>query len=109
MIPESTKGPVREAFHCAIPSAKRVAFWLMESKVSVECTAHCVIMSGWSEAFCPTLGRSRTVGMPRALSVEWAPIPEFMRICGLPIAPPERTISFAAWATKRDSPMGDSQ
>jgi hypothetical protein len=108
MIPESTNGPVREAFHCAIPSAKRVAFCLMGSKVSMEFTAHCVVMNGWSEAFCPTLGRSRTVVMPRALRVAWAPIPEFIRICGLPIAPPERTISFAVWATKRESPMENS-
>lgn len=104
-IPESTNGPVCDAFHCANPSAARVEFCVTDSSVCVEFTAQPSAKNGWSCAFCPTLGRSTTVGMPSALRVLFGPMPEFKRMCGVPTAPAESIISLDACATKRELPV----
>ena len=65
--------------------------------------AHRMLMSGWSDRFCPTPGASISVSMP--CSPRWSdgPTPESMRICGDPIAPALRITSSAS-TTKFSSP-----
>jgi hypothetical protein len=76
----------------------------MVSMVCVEFTDHAVKIIGWSVAFCPTLGRSKTEGIPRAVNVFLSPIPEFIKMVGVPIGPAERIISLTALAVNRDPP-----
>ena len=76
----------------------------MESMVCVEFTDHAARTIGWSVAFWPTLGRSKTEGIPRAVNVILSPIPEFIKMAGVPIGPAERITSLAALAVNRDPP-----
>jgi hypothetical protein len=54
----------------------------------------------WSERFRPTEGLSTTTGICKASRSARGPIPESCRICGVFIAPAERTISLVADTTE---------
>jgi hypothetical protein len=64
--------------------------------VSVEFANQLFDVTGWSEKFCPTEGRSRTLGIPRLSRTVSLPIPELRRICGVPTLPAESMISLEA-------------
>jgi len=50
----------------------------------------------WSWRFLPTAGRFNVELMPRAFSATLSPIPEWRRMCGVPIGPADKTTSFPA-------------
>jgi hypothetical protein len=76
----------------------------MESTVWVELTDHPALINDCSVAFWPTLGRSKTDGMPRAVNDFRSPTPECISIFGVPTDPAERIISLVALAVNKDLP-----
>jgi len=52
--------------------------------------------TGCSVRFLPTLGRSRTDGIPTFLSSFLSPTPEWSKMCGVPMLPAARMTSFVA-------------
>lgn len=92
-----TISPVRFAIHWLMSSWRSVAFRAMPSLVSVPLTR--LKNRGtmkWSCKFAPTSGDSRIGGMPNDSSSFFGPMPDNLRILGLPTKPAERITSLRA-------------
>lgn len=66
------------------------------SNGSVELEVHARMAEGWSLKFLPTLGRSRTVGIPNGSRTDLSPIPECSKMLGVPIEPADKITSLRA-------------
>ena len=115
MRPKDANGPVLLAFHTSRASACTVALveklkdiqiytrWVMQPTYFAQGSVSPVMLrltptakTGCSVRFFPTLGRSRMEGIPTFSSAFLSPIPEWSKICGVPILPPARITSFVA-------------
>lgn len=76
--------------------AKRQDSVIYLSVVSLELTVYAIPAVGCSVRFFPTLGRLINVGMPMSERVARSPMPEFIRIWGVLIAPADKITSFVA-------------
>jgi len=90
------KTPEREVDHKARSAADAVSFCVNTSKVSFESVVHWLLTSGWSDKFLPTDGLLTMVVMPSEERRVRSPMPECMRMEGVPTAPAERMTSFLA-------------
>ena len=94
-------GPPSVLFHTRNAWLKSVAFDRKLSNVSVEFTSQKVKIPGWSEAFLPTLGLCKVELIPILWSSQESPIPECIRMKGVPTMPAHSTTSFDARTCRR--------